>query len=763
MAPNQPSSDAALWRDVCLASAWLHRAQAMHGGPPAAAAAGDDATAAAERALALYQSCLGRVKRRSSYVGGSGATTATASPSSMSRSESSSSKKSQQVDNSRRSSSNSSSWSGADGRAFTVCVELRMAQTLRFLALVHAAAHRSHSSAGTTNAVGGNGGNGNGDNVDSENAEENVHLDAAIKYHDMAVSLLVGVYDDGEAGESGNSSVNARNGEPNSNGIESREPTQEAQDVQRQEGMENCSTESFSREMIGSNNQGGVGGRVMFTISLPKDEILNQYTLQPHQTNDATTISSPTTQAVSSMSTQANFLFPTEDQRVRAIAVSLNALADLHARRGDDRAAMDSYREALEILRAANEVGQEELNESNNVGGSDDAASPRRVGRKAIEGLTSQSSTINGSPVQADLANTLMNVGNFHLRRDELNAALNAYSTVWALHSGKSLDDATQTLDPPAAPSGPGDGGSAAELPYLSRRGVHTPRAGFSTPRPLGDNDNDDNDDRSHSPGALAALNNLGIVHERRGELREALACFEGVHRARSEVLGRDHVDAVNALVNIGNCRQRLQDWEGAGGAYGEAVGAYRKMLRRTPSDPPGSGVEALTLRRALAGALRNWGTCHWRHRRIPAAINCLNGAVEAEGEIAALLSRNGSAVTGGGAQDRVRQAKESAAQLLGLLGCLHVIYRAGPFTTSPALLALPPTRVPIPCHGFDAKPENFMLGSVLANRGMKKKALLSSDASRHVRLIDFGLVERWANLYALLNCSGPSFWRFRG
>jgi len=54
---------------------------------------------------------------------------------------------------------------------------------------------------------------------------------------------------------------------------------------------------------------------------------------------------------------QVTFQLPSEDQRVRAIAVSLNALAQLHAKCGDDRAAMDAYREALEILRAATEEG----------------------------------------------------------------------------------------------------------------------------------------------------------------------------------------------------------------------------------------------------------------------------------------------------------------------------------------------------------------------------------------------------------------------
>jgi len=99
-------------------------------------------------------------------------------------------------------------------------------------------------------------------------------------------------------------------------------------------------------------------------------------------------------------------------------------------------------------------------------------------------------------------------------------------------------------------------------------------------------------------------------------------------------------------------------------------------------------------LHRSLAGALRNWGTCYWKQCRISEAIDCLNGAVDVEGKIVTFLSTggvgegsnntgiaasSGGIIIHGGAQDIVRQAKESMAQLLGLLGCLYLEYKLAP------------------------------------------------------------------------------------
>ncbi len=102
-----------------------------------------------------------------------------------------------------------------------------------------------------------------------------------------------------------------------------------------------------------------------------------------------------------------------------------------------------------------------------------------------------------------------MNVlGNFHLLRDELEAALNAFSNMWALHQGVAFprrrhkSDANTPL-----------GRSFALLLHLSAL-------------PSIDNANDDHKGLTPSPVALVALNNLGIVHERRGKLSEVLSCL---------------------------------------------------------------------------------------------------------------------------------------------------------------------------------------------------------------------------------------------
>jgi len=233
------------------------------------------------------------------------------------------------------------------------------------------------------------------------------------------------------------------------------------------------------------------------------------------------------------------FQSPTEIQKVRTISTSLNELAKLHILNGNDRSAMDSYREALEILSAAteNEGVDEDLDGepledgdldgesledgelridcdeeedriavdasgeyghgetdtliyseegSRGVDAPPSVASPRQRLKDAIPSSSaanksSPSSTM--SPIQVDLANTLMNVGNFHLRRDELEAALNAYSTVWALYSGNSFENGHET--PPLTPATPSEAGSAsiahttASLPaYLT-----TPSNGLTTPQ----------------------------------------------------------------------------------------------------------------------------------------------------------------------------------------------------------------------------------------------------------------------------------------
>jgi tetratricopeptide (TPR) repeat protein len=358
-------------------------------------------------------------------------------------------------------------------------LELRMAFVLRFLAVV--SAHH----------------------VDKEQERES-HVQTAIRYHDDAVSLLVGVFD-------------------------------EKQDADNTDGESDKD----------SDDEDGV----LFTLSAPDESTLV-------------------------------FVHPTENQRVRAIAASLNALASLHAVLEDDRSAMDSYREALEILRAA----------------------------------TEESESKHSEDVECDLADTLMNVGSFHLRRDELEAARNAYSTVFALHTaGES---------------------KSISLPRLNSKGS-----------------------REYSSQASMALNNLGVVYERQGQLGEAYECYNRVRLGREEVGG---VELGNAWINIGNCLQRQLDWVGAENAYQLAVEIYRS------EEEIGCRVE---IARALSGALRNYGTCCWKQRRIVEAIDQFTEGILVEEEIVSRLS-GGSVV---GADEDICQAKLSMAQMLGILGCLYL------------------------------------------------------------------------------------------
>ena len=340
--------------------------------------------------------------------------------------------------------------------SYTINLELRMAQTMRFLASIHAAsAVVSNDDPADDDGDGRCGGDGD------------LHLKEAISDHDMAVSLLVGVFDEEEDDEGGeeeeggcDDDVNNVNG--NHTGDEFRE--EEEQRHYRAAGGES-DVDIRSGEISSEPTSGSGGGSddniigddraaAMLTISVPNDP--NNRRIASQNCNNPNT---KTMRTDSSTTTKASFLFPTEDQRVRAIAVSLNALAELHARSGDDWAAMDSYREALEILRAATEEDDEECEEEEEetvamMGrNEDDDAGEGMQRTKRPDESSSQSPVAFAaagrgpppaevSPIRSDLANTLMNVGNFHQRRDELDAALNAYSTAWALSTTyRRLDD----------------------------------------------------------------------------------------------------------------------------------------------------------------------------------------------------------------------------------------------------------------------------------------------------------------------------------
>ena len=431
----------------------------------------------ATKSLAIYRTCFSSIKRRRKHYANSG-------------------------DGSNRGGSQKK----------LINLELRMAMILRFLA-----------AAGAGN--------------DTVELQEKIHT--AIQYHDDAVSLLVGVFDEGQKNESFDKD----------DLDEMSDEKKNQQHDKRQVNVEHVSDENTKKD----------GSRILFTI------FVNNTTLA--------------------------FVTPTENQRVRALSTSLNALASLHANLNDDRSAMNSYREALEILRAATEE-TEEINHSSEGGKSN---------------------------VELDLAETLMNVGTFHLRRDELDAALNAYSTVFALHIGDDMNSLSSLLP--------------CEWSDMSSQ-------------------------------AVAALNNLGIVHERKGELDKAYKCYHQVRLVRNSISGGDSLEVADAWINIGNCLQRKLDWKEAEFAYGKAVEIYRSKLREELPV-----LEAVKISRALSGAVRNNGTCYWKQRRIADAINQFTQSVTIEDEIIASLS----SIEGAGVRDGLHQAKMQGAQLLGIIGCLYL------------------------------------------------------------------------------------------
>ena len=587
----------------------------------------DPSVYAAEKALSLYQSCHNRLREtlRSSSEEGYG------------------------------------KLCSKENYGLVMNLELRMAQTLRFLAFVHA----SHK-----------------------------FVEVAIKYHDMAVSLLVGVFE-----QSQQQMENRADGSGSGSGqlMTSRYPSQTGEtehsgsgdavggdavgshpDEERHREASHSSSNRDSRDPEGENADSfewrsdsidfdvGSEGRVLAKVSL--DPSLHPF-LNNRSTEAELTVA---------------FVQPSENERVRAISASLNALGELHSMAGDDKQAMESYREALEILRAAceeEEEGEEESDivDERNQNDSKESQPGNRVGLDA-DGIdcTTKQSTVQDI-LHEELANTLMNVGNFHLRRDELDAAQNAYSTVWALHT----DNIKGVETAPSTPMSQGaslaaDSRGAYSLPTNSSvKNFRTPQ----TPTTPKSYKTPDVQDMKHcSQGALVALNNLGVVHERKGELQESLACQCYVHRVRVELLGEEHADTLQTLINIANCCQRLGDWNLAVNAYNAVAAGYRKIVRSHESAAESGAASNLGGYigncRKLAGTLRNWGTCLARQHNISVALDKFSEAIKTEEKIA-------NAAVSSSNEEVVYNAKLSKAQLLGIVGCLHIDHGVSHFRSA--------------------------------------------------------------------------------
>lgn len=600
MARQPPLADAA------LAAAWMDRA--VRSGPIAM----EPSVHAAEKALSLYESCHNRLKETLP--------------------------------------SSSEEVHLKENNGLVMNLELRIAQTLRFLAFLHA----SHA-----------------------------FVEVAIKYHDMAVGLLVGVFEQNQQTENRNDGSGSGSGQL----IASRNPSQSG-DSEHSDGRDAVRTHPDRGESHSSSNRDGrdpegenagsleqdsndcdIGseGRVLATVSL--DPSMHPFL------NNRLSFADDAELTVA-------FVQPSENERVRAISASLNALGELHSKAGDDKQAMESYREALEILRAACEEEDEVEEESDvfdekNDDNSKEKQPGNRVGLDAAGiDCTTKENTVQDI-LKEELANTLMNVGNFHLRRDELDAALNAYSTVWALHTDNMTSVNTAPSTPLSHESFAVDSRGAYSLPTNTSvnnfRTPQTPMSQKSLSTPTSYQTPNVQDMKRCSPGALMALNNLGVVHERKGEFQEALACQYYVHRVRVELLGEEHTETIQTLVNIANCCQRLRDWNLAVNAYNEAAAGYRKIIRSRES-AAGSGVASnlegyMKICRSLAGTLRNWGTCLARQHNISVALDKFHEAIKTEEKIA-------NAAVESSSEELVYNAKLSKAQLLGIVGCLHIDHR---------------------------------------------------------------------------------------
>ena len=138
----------------------------------------------------------------------------------------------------------------------TINLELRIAQTLRFLALVH-----------STNAL---------NNAAASTDDYNKNLEAAIQCHDDAVSLLVGVFDDEENEYDEAQSVNYNQDAANntaSNSVNSKKG-----DWESRQDADILSASAFSEEGLESEED----ERVLITIRVPGGEKLFN-----HMTNES--------------------------------------------------------------------------------------------------------------------------------------------------------------------------------------------------------------------------------------------------------------------------------------------------------------------------------------------------------------------------------------------------------------------------------------------------------------------------------------------
>eukprot|EP00978_Attheya_sp_CCMP212_P023198 scaffold70477_cov61-Attheya_sp.AAC.2 len=243
------------------------------------------------------------------------------------------------------------------------------------------------------------------------------------------------------------------------------------------------------------------------------------------------------------------------DDTTRAFAASqsLHMLGKLYQAQGDDdHDVLGAYHEALDLLQSI----QTTTNNNNN------------------KRTTSTSTNLNKDPIEKEMAMTHKNLGYFHMKRKELDLALDAFSK-----AHKSV------------------------LAYQNMDGTH--------------------------PDVIAALHNLGICHERRGELDKAMQCYERVYMVRTRTLGENHVDVADAMNNMSNILQRKGDLDAAMELYEAALLIYKRQLTVASSSSYGRNEkERVEAQRRVAGALQNMGSVHLKQKDIDAALEVYQEAI---------------------------------------------------------------------------------------------------------------------------------------
>lgn len=121
----------------------------------------------------------------------------------------------------------------------------------------------------------------------------------------------------------------------------------------------------------------------------------------------------------------------------------------------------------------------------------------------------------------------------------------------------------------------------------------------------------------------LSGLNNIGLIHQERGELEDALKCFEMVYYIRYHNFRKDHPDLANSLNNIGNIHHKDGDVVKALNFYWKAVQIYRVAANT------GTEKEKELYLCKMAGVSRNVGNLYIENGQLISALKIFEVALQ--------------------------------------------------------------------------------------------------------------------------------------